>query len=42
MDLTIDDETMVAGAYEAMALEQPLITSDWKRLRRYLNKEPFT
>ena len=29
MDLTTDDKTMLAGAYEAVALEQPLIISNW-------------
>ena len=38
IDLTTDDGTMVAGAYEAVALEQPLITSNWNPLRRYFNK----
>jgi hypothetical protein len=38
MDLTTDDKTLVAGAYEAVALERPLIISDWMPLRRYFNK----
>ena len=38
MDLTTDEKSMVAGAYEAVALEQPLITSNWNSLRRYFNK----
>jgi hypothetical protein len=38
MDLTTDEKSMVAGGYEAVALEQPLITSDWLPLRRYFNK----
>ena len=38
MDLTTSDRTMVAGAYEAVALGQPLITSNWNPLRRYFNK----
>jgi hypothetical protein len=38
MDLTTDKKSIVAGAYEAVALEQPLITSDWIPLRRYFNK----
>lgn len=38
MDLTTEDKSLVAGAYEAVALEQPLITSDWSSLRRYFNK----
>ena len=38
MDLTTDDKTMLSGAFEAVALEQPLITSDWIPLRRYFNK----
>jgi hypothetical protein len=39
MDLTTDDKTMLAGAYKAVALEQPLITSDWMPLRRYFNRD---
>jgi hypothetical protein len=38
IDLTTDDKTMLSGAYEAVALEQPLIISDWVPLRRYFNK----
>jgi hypothetical protein len=38
MDLTTENTSIVAGAYEAVALEQPLITSDWLPLRRYFNK----
>ena len=38
MDLTTNDKTLVAGAYEAVALGQPLITSNWTPLRRYFNK----
>lgn len=38
IDLTTDDKTMLSGAYEAVALEQPLIISDWMPLRRYFNK----
>jgi len=38
IDLTTDDKTMLSGAYEALALEQPLIISDWMPLRRYFNK----
>lgn len=34
MCLTTHDHTMQRGAYEAMALEKPLITSDWELLRR--------
>jgi glycosyltransferase involved in cell wall biosynthesis len=33
MCLTTHDHTMQRGAYEAMALEKPLITSDWNLLR---------
>jgi hypothetical protein len=29
---------MLSGAYEAVALGQPLIISDWMPLRRYFNK----
>lgn len=32
--LTREDDTMQRGAYEAMALEKPLITSDWQLLRQ--------
>jgi len=38
MDLTTENTSIVAGGYEAMALEQPLITSNWTPLRRYFNK----
>ena len=38
IDLTTDDRTMVAGGYEAVALEQPLITSNWNPLKRYFCK----
>jgi hypothetical protein len=38
IDLTTDDKTMLSGAYEAVALEQPLIISDWMPLRRYFSK----
>jgi len=38
IDLTTDDKTMLSGAYEAVALEQPLIISDWMPLKRYFNK----
>jgi hypothetical protein len=29
---------MIAGAYEAVALEQPLILTKWFPLKRYFNK----
>jgi hypothetical protein len=38
IDLTTNDKTMLSGAFEAVALEQPLIISDWMPLRRYFNK----
>jgi len=38
MDLTTDNTSVVAGAFEAVALEQPLITSNWIPLKRYFNK----
>jgi glycosyltransferase involved in cell wall biosynthesis len=38
MVLTKRNKTMLAGAYEALALEKPLITSDWPPLRRYFYK----
>lgn len=33
MDLTTRDHTLLCGAFEAVSLEKPLITSDWKILR---------
>jgi phosphopantothenate synthetase len=36
--VTTDDGTIVAGAYETVALEQPLITYNWNPLRRYFYK----
>ena len=38
MDLTTENTSMVAGAYEAVALEQPLILTNWIPLKRYFNK----
>jgi glycosyltransferase involved in cell wall biosynthesis len=38
MALTKRDRTMLAGAYEALALEKPLITSNWVPLKQYFNK----
>jgi len=38
MDLTTENTSIVAGGYEAIALEQPLITSNWIPLKRYFNK----
>ena len=38
MDLTTEYTSMVAGAYEAVALEQPLILTNWLPLKRYFNK----
>lgn len=38
MDLTIDDKTMLAGAFEDLSLEKPLITSNWSPLRSYFHK----
>ena len=38
MDLTTENTSLVAGAYEAATLEKPLITSDWIPLKRYFNK----
>jgi glycosyltransferase involved in cell wall biosynthesis len=35
MVLTKRDYTMLSGAHEALALEKPLITSDWQPLRQY-------
>ncbi len=36
--LTTRDKTLLAGSYEAIAFEKPLITSDWKPLKRYFTK----
>jgi hypothetical protein len=38
MVLTKRNKTMLAGAYEALALQKPLITSDWPPLKRYFYK----
>ena len=38
MDLTTEKTSIVAGGFEAVALEQPLIISNWLPLRRYFNK----
>ena len=38
MDLTTDNMSVVAGAFEALGLEQPLVTSDWIPLRRHFSK----
>ena len=38
MVLTKRDKTMLAGAYEALVLEKPLITSNWPPLKRYFYK----
>jgi hypothetical protein len=38
MVLTKRNKTMLAGAYESLALEKPLITSDWPPLKRYFYK----
>jgi hypothetical protein len=38
MDLTTDNTSVVAGAFEAVSLEQPLITSNWIPLKRYFDK----
>lgn len=36
--LTTHDHTMQRGAYEAMALEKPLVTSDWELLRNTFSR----
>ena len=36
--LTLEDNTLQRGGYEAMALEKPLITSDWPLLREVFSK----
>ena len=38
LDLTENDNCLVCGAYEAMAAEKPLVTSNTCRLKRYLKK----
>lgn len=38
MDLTLREDCLVCGAYEAVALGKPLITSDTKALRNYFYK----
>jgi hypothetical protein len=38
MVLTKRNKTMLAGAYESLALEKPLITSYWPPLKRYFYK----
>jgi len=38
MVLTKRDRTMLAGAYEALSIKKPLITSNWSPLKRYFNK----
>ena len=38
IDLTVDQTRLLAGAYEAVAFEKPLITSYNAPLRRYFNK----
>jgi len=38
LDLTENENCLVCGAYEAMAAEKPLVTSDTKCLRNYFSK----
>ena len=38
MDLTTDKTSIIAGGFEAVALEKPLITSNWNPLKRYFYK----
>jgi glycosyltransferase involved in cell wall biosynthesis len=38
IDLTTHDNTLLMGAYEAVALGTPLITSDWPVLRDYFSR----
>ena len=38
MALVTQDHTLLCGAYEAVAVEKPLIISDWPALRGYFNK----
>jgi hypothetical protein len=36
--LTKRDRTMLAGAYDALAIQKPLITSNWEPLKRYFSR----
>jgi glycosyltransferase involved in cell wall biosynthesis len=38
VDLTAMDDCLVCGAYEAVALEKPLVTSDTRALRHYFTR----
>lgn len=38
IDLTLRENCLVCGAYEAVALEKPLVLSDTKALREYFNQ----
>lgn len=38
MALTTRDRTLLSGGYDAIALQKPLITSNWGPLRRYFDK----
>ena len=38
LDFTEEENCLVCGAYEALAVEKPLITSDTKALREYFNE----
>lgn len=38
IDLTTHENCLVCGAYEAMAAEKPLVTSDTRALRKHFNK----
>lgn len=38
MDLTTENTSIVAGGFEAVSLEQPLIISNWPPLKRYFYK----
>lgn len=38
VDLTTESTSIVAGGFEAVALERPLIVSNWPPLRRYFTK----
>jgi glycosyltransferase involved in cell wall biosynthesis len=38
ISLTYDNFTMQCGAYEAMAFEKPIVTSDWPVLKKYFSK----
>jgi glycosyltransferase involved in cell wall biosynthesis len=38
VDLTNRPETLTCGAYEALAVGQPAVVSDWPQIKRYFNR----